>query len=57
MGCNSLKVFIYVYNWSCKQIALYEFDLPLRCLYVDESARRIYGVADNPDPELVYYGY
>lgn len=56
-GMKQLECLYYVYNWSGKQIALYEFDLPLRCLYVDESARRIYGVADNPDPELVYYDY
>lgn len=49
--------YVYVYDWSGRQLALYELDLPIQCLCVDEEARRIYGIANNPDPELVYFDF
>lgn len=49
--------YIHAYDWEGNLKEQYQLDVPIIFFCVDESARRIYGIASQPNPELVQFEF
>ena len=49
--------YIHAYDWEGNLKGRYRLDVPIVFFCVDESARRIYGIASQPNPELVQFTF
>ena len=49
--------YIHAYDWEGNLKEQYQLDVPIIFFCVDESARRIYGIAAQPNPELVQFAF
>lgn len=49
--------YIHAYDWEGNLKEQYQLDVPIIFFCVDESARCIYGIASQPNPELVQFEF
>ena len=49
--------YIHAYDWEGNLKEQYQLDVPIIFFCVDESAHRIYGIASQPNPELVQFEF
>ena len=49
--------YIHAYDWEGNLKEQYQLDVPIIVFCVDESARRISGIASQPNPELVQFEF
>ena len=46
---------IIIYNWVGEKLKEIELDLECRYIIADKDNKTLWGIANNPDPELVYF--
>lgn len=46
---------IIIYNWDGEKIKEFELDLKCRYIIASKDNKILWGIANNPDPELVYF--
>lgn len=56
MSCSECE-YIYVYDWTGNFINLYKLDVPVSRICLDESNKKIYAIANLPDPTIVVFEY
>ncbi|WP_455665268.1 BF3164 family lipoprotein [Phocaeicola sp.] len=49
--------YIYVYNWIGKLVKSYKLDIPVSRFCLDQQSKKIYAIANLPDPTIVVFDY
>lgn len=47
--------YLFVYDWNGEKIKSYHLDIPISCFCIDEKEKKIYAIANLPDPTLVTF--
>lgn len=47
--------YLFVYDWNGEKIKSCHLDIPISCFCIDEKEKKIYAIANLPDPTLVTF--